>query len=205
MENIDKQALFNEISIFIIHHFEDVRPQKPKEEPRRGSRGANFRKREDNSTIRRLFRKDSAASAARMVVNDACVAPPLPSNFSSAVIDRLEDSFGTLLVKAINKRGLNNADVYKDANIDRRLFSKIISNEGYSPTKGTVLALAIALKLDLDETSSFLKSAGYALSHSSKADIIVEYFIAETNGNYNIDIVNDALVHFNQPTLGSRL
>ena len=129
----------------------------------------------------------------------------MPSNFSESVIDRLEDSFGTLLVKAISKRGLNNADVYKDANIDRRLFSKIISNEGYSPTKGTVLALAMALKLDLDETTSFLKSAGYALSHSSKADIIVEYFISETNGNYNIDIVNDALKHFSQPTLGSRL
>ncbi|MBQ4406770.1 MAG: helix-turn-helix transcriptional regulator [Bacteroidales bacterium] len=129
----------------------------------------------------------------------------LPSDFSASVIDRLEDSFGTLLIKAINKRGLNNADVYKDANIDRRLFSKIISNEGYSPTKGTVLALAIALKLNLDETTSFLKSAGYALSHSSKSDLVVEYFIGETNGNYNIDIVNDALEHFGQPPLGSRL
>lgn len=129
----------------------------------------------------------------------------LPSDFSASVIDRLEDSFGTLLIKAINKRGLNNAEVYKDANIDRRLFSKIISNEGYSPTKGTVLALAIALKLNLDETTSFLKSAGYALSHSSKSDLVVEYFIGETGGNYNIDIVNDALEHFGQPPLGSRL
>ncbi|MCR5454507.1 MAG: helix-turn-helix domain-containing protein [Bacteroidales bacterium] len=126
-------------------------------------------------------------------------------DFEQSVIDRLEDSFGTLLLQAINKRGLNNADVYKDANIDRRLFSKIISNEGYTPTKNTVLALAIALKLNLDETTSFLKSAGYALSHSSKTDIIVEFFIGETNGNYNIDIVNDALLHFDLPMLGSRL
>lgn len=131
--------------------------------------------------------------------------PNLPGNFNNLVLDRLEDSFGTLLVKTINKKGLVNADVYKDANIDRRLFSKIISNEGYTPTKGTVLALAIALKLNLDETTSLLKSAGYALSHSSKSDIVVEFFISQTDGHYNIDVVNDALEHFNLPTLGSRL
>ena len=154
--------------------------------------GANF--------FKRFINKSRKKEAARQVAPSM-----LPSDFSSSVIDRLEDSFGTLLIKAINKRGLNNAEVYKDANIDRRLFSKIISNEGYSPTKGTVLALAIALKLNLDETTSFLKSAGYALSHSSKSDLVVEYFIGETNGNYNIDIVNDALEHFGQPPLGSRL
>ena len=164
----------------------------------------------DIEFFRKFFAEDEKKSASaktldRSYSDEECVAPPLPSNFSESVIDRLEDSFGTLLVKAISKRGLNNADVYKDANIDRRLFSKIISNEGYSPTKGTVLALAIALKLNLDETTSFLKSAGYALSHSSKSDLVVEYFIGETNGNYNIDIVNDALEHFGQPPLGSRL
>jgi hypothetical protein len=98
-----------------------------------------------------------------------------------------------------------NSEVYKDANIDRRLFSKIISNEGYSPTKGTVLALAIALKLNLDETTSLLKSAGYALSHSSKSDLVVEFFITNMGGHYNIDVVNDALEHFGQPLLGSKL
>lgn len=146
-----------------------------------------------------------AKHGRKRIVPQRSAPSMLPSDFSASVIDRLEDSFGTLLIKAINKRGLNNADVYKNANIDRRLFSKIISNEGYSPTKGTVLALAIALKLNLDETTSFLKSAGYALSHSSKADLVVEYFIGETGGNYNIDIVNDALEHFGQQPLGSRL
>ena len=141
----------------------------------------------------------------RLVVEESECFMSLRDGFDESVLDRLEDSFGTLLVKHIRDKGLSNADVYKDANIDRRLFSKIISNEGYSPTKGTVLALAIALKLNLDETTSFLKSAGYALSHSSKADLVVEYFIGETDGKYNIDIVNDALLHFGQPTLGSKL
>ena len=200
MVNTDKQTLYEKLSDFITRHYysaENARQESKhicesvtsaiNHEPRRVSKGANYRKREDR-VLRWLFREDKTTS-----------------NFTEAVIDRLEDSFGTLLLKTINKRGLNNADVYKDANIDRRLFSKIVSNEGYTPTKGTVLALAIALKLNLDETTSFLKSAGYALSHSSKADLVVEYFIGETNGNYNIDIVNDALIHFGQPPLGSRL
>ena len=96
------------------------------------------------------FMRKMAAEAcceAEPILEDACFCR-LPNGFEDAVLDRLEDSFGTLLVKTINKKGLVNADVYKDANIDRRLFSKIISNEGYSPTKGTVLALAIALKLN---------------------------------------------------------
>lgn len=126
-------------------------------------------------------------------------------NYALDFTGRLEESFGTLLVKYIREKGKTNADIYKEANIDRRLFSKIISNDDYSPTKGTVLALAIALKLDLNETSTFLKRAGYALTRSSKSDLVVEYFISETNGHYNIDIVNDALCHFQLPTLGSRL
>ena len=154
----------------------------------------------------RRNRESGVRHLKRLVVAEsACCNIALRDGFDEAVLDRLEDSFGTLLVRHIREKGLTNADVYKDANIDRRLFSKIISNEGYSPTKGTVLALAIAMKLNLDETTSFLKSAGYALSHSSKADLVVEYFIGETNGNYNIDIVNDALEHFGQPTLGSKL
>ncbi|MBR2105269.1 MAG: hypothetical protein IJ933_08350 [Bacteroidales bacterium] len=219
MENTDKQTLYEKLSHFINLHYysysaEEVRSESasadmcaPSDEtysPTRSTKDANKRKRDDDF-FRWLFREyKTTSSSVEYFTNDGAAAP-LPSNFSEAVIDRLEDSFGTLLLQTINKRGLNNADVYKDANIDRRLFSKIISNEGYSPTKGTVLALAIALKLNLDETTSFLKSAGYALSHSSKADLVVEYFIGETNGNYNIDIVNDALIHFGQPPLGSRL
>ena len=179
-----------EISVVEDSECYSIAPRKSRER-----RSERFRCRETDGRRR---------SAERESRSDSSV-PGLPSNFNNSVLDRLEDSFGTLLVKTINKKGLVNADVYKDANIDRRLFSKIISNEGYTPTKGTVLALAIALKLNLDETSSLLKSAGYALSHSSKSDLVVEFFISQTDGHYNIDVVNDALEHFGQPQLGSRL
>jgi hypothetical protein len=176
---MDKDTLYEKIGDYILYKY------VKESDPRRRVSGVRH--------LKQYFESSSKC----------CVA--LQEGFDEAVLDRLEDSFGTLLVKHIREKGLVNADVYKDANIDRRLFSKIISNEGYSPTKTTVLALAIALKLNLDETTSFLKSAGYALSHSSKADLVVEYFIGETDGNYNIDIVNDALQHFGQPTLGSKL
>ena len=191
----EKKAIENTVAEEEISVVEDsecysIAPRKSRER-----RSERFRCREIDGRRR---------SAERESRSDSSV-PGLPSNFNNSVLDRLEDSFGTLLVKTINKKGLVNADVYKDANIDRRLFSKIISNEGYTPTKGTVLALAIALKLNLDETSSLLKSAGYALSHSSKSDLVVEFFISQTDGHYNIDVVNDALEHFGQPQLGSRL
>ncbi|MCR5496284.1 MAG: macro domain-containing protein [Paludibacteraceae bacterium] len=119
------------------------------------------------------------------------------------IFDRLEDSFSTLLFKLIRRKQMTNAEVYKNANLDRRLFSKIISNEEYTPRKNTVLALAISLKLNLEETQKLLRSAGYAISHSSKADLIIEYYILhQENKYYNIDDLNFLLFQHKQVQLG---
>ena len=192
MEEIEKTNLYEKVSSYIRLHY--YNPEEEASVVCESEAASYIQISEDRSCKSVPPKRDRQKFAKRQTFD-----------FSSSVIDRLEDSFGTLLVKHIRDKGKTNADVYKDANIDRRLFSKIISNEGYSPTKGTVLALAIALKLNLDETTSFLKSAGYALSHSSKADLVVEYFIENADDNYNIDVVNDALEYFGQPTLGSRL
>ena len=119
------------------------------------------------------------------------------------IFANLEDSFSDLLFKMIRKKQMTNADVYKNANLDRRLFSKIISNKDYTPRKNTVFALAISLKLNLEETQNLLRSAGYAISHSSKADLIIEYYITHPNHKqYNIDDLNFLLFKYNQVQLG---
>ena len=119
-----------------------------------------------------------------------------------SLLAQTDDGFSQTLLTLIDRSGRKDADVYKAANIDRKLFSKIRSNPGYKPTKETALAFAIALRLDLDQTKDFLQRAGFALFHSSKLDIIVEYCIL--NGIYDIYEINDILFHFDQKQLGAR-
>lgn len=115
------------------------------------------------------------------------------------VLEGLDAPFSVLLMELIDERGLSDVEVYKRAGMSRQLFSKIRSSQEYRPAKKTVLALAVALELSLDETQGLLERAGFALSHSSKADVIVEYFIV--NGIYDIMAVNEALYRYDQPLL----
>lgn len=116
------------------------------------------------------------------------------------LLDEVGDSFHEKLFELIDNRGMTDVEVYKKAGIDRRLFSKIRSNPAYHPGKNTVLALAVALKLNINETKDLLARAEYALSPSNKGDLIVKYFIEQQV--YDLMALNFALEEYGQTTLG---
>jgi len=117
------------------------------------------------------------------------------------LLQQKEMTFSEALLDWLIRKDINDPDVYKKANIDRKLFSKIRKNPDYKPKKSTAIALALALELDLEETKEFIGRAGYALTHSSKYDIIIEFFINQKN--YNVFEINEVLFAYNYPLIGA--
>ncbi|MCL2092190.1 MAG: hypothetical protein FWH11_13485 [Micrococcales bacterium] len=131
----------------------------------------------------------------------ASVVPGDPARDLADVLERLDEPFSTTVLRLIDARALTDVQVYRRANLDRRLFSKLRSSPVYAPSKKTALALAVALELNLAETTSLLARAGYTLSSALRFDAIVAYFI--DRGVHDVFTINEALFYFDQPLLGA--
>ena len=153
---------------------------------------------------RRLF-----GANLKMARMDECAAMPAASVAAARapqkrslddVVKNVSETWSVSLLRLIDEKGYTDVEVYKRANVDRKLFSKIRSNKDYKPKKNTAVAFALALKLNVDETKDFIGRAGYAFSPSNKFDLIVQYFI--DNQVYDMMTINLALFEHGQPLLG---
>lgn len=139
--------------------------------------------------------------ASKLRPKEQTEAPHFDEQELLRIVQETDAGFSETLLRLIDRSGKKDSDVYKRANIDRKLFSKIRNNPQYKPSKATALAFAIALELNLEETKDFIGRAGYALSRSNKFDIIIAYYIAHER--YDIYEINMMLFEFDQSLLGA--
>ena len=169
--------LFADIAEYVDDHYVDVHTDSQRERLRRMS-----------------------VLESRTLSADVAAAPMAVGGLDS-LLAHLDAGFSETLLKLIDRSGKKDSEIYKKANVDRKLFSKIRNNPDYKPSKPTAVAFAIALELSLPETRDLIARAGYALSPSSKFDVIIEYFIMQRD--YDIFKINEALFAFDQSLLGA--
>ena len=195
------EKLFHSIASYIDEHYVEVREAQEYSAPY-----ANFPRWEQEGDAQLRSRAeefgDAPATRASMPMAVPQAAPKAAPKAMSLeeMLKNTDAGFSETLLKLIDKAGKKDSEIYKKANLSKQHFSKIRNNPDYKPTKSTAIALALALELDLEQTRDLIGRAGYALSGSSKFDLIIRYFIEQ--GNYNVVEINIALYEFDQSLLG---
>ena len=158
----------------------------------------------EESRPRIRHRRDMDICESRCLQEKTLPCAPVAASKAMSLEDMLKQTdagFTETLLKLIDKTGKKDSEIYKKANISKQHFSKIRNNPDYRPTKPTAIALALALELSLEDTKDLIGRAGYALTNSSKFDLIIRFFIEQ--GNYNVMEINIALYEFDQTLLGT--
>jgi len=160
--------------------------------------------RQNNRSYRRRPQEIEACESCSTLDELQPLAPMQASKAMTLeeMLNQTDVGFAETLLDLINKTGKKDSEIYCRANVSRQHFSKIRNNPDYRPTKPTAVAFAIALELDLEQTKDLIGRAGYALTNSSKFDVIIRFFIE--SGNYNMMDINTTLFEFDQTLLGSQ-
>lgn len=197
------EKLFKSVSSYIDENY--IRSKTLHEYGRKNVYGSRLETRRIRERVkdRSRIHEDICSPQALEECLDMSVgaAVPMDSDAWGQLLKDLDAGFSETLLQLIDRTGKKDSEIYKKANVDRKLFSKIRNNIDYKPSKTTALAFAFALELDVDEAKDFIGRAGFALSHSSKFDVIVEYFLV--NRNYNVFELNEVLFAFDQPLIGA--
>ena len=180
-----------------IRKAREEKENKQRESARYKKLEANKNTNHSNSrnTLKEIREKGYSIFDSISLFIDNILGKKRPKKLDYNVPVNLAPSFSELLIYYIEEKGMDNAEVYKAAQIDRKHFSKIISNTFYQPKRDTVFSFIFALKLNIEEAEDLMATAGYAFSKSNMRDVVFEYFIRTQN--YNINEINEVLYSFN--------
>ncbi|MBR0133199.1 MAG: hypothetical protein IJM14_09005 [Lachnospiraceae bacterium] len=204
-KNNDKGGLYAALDEYLRNNYVPPFEAVGSAAPMQAAGMMNFAAKQSSAVNKKAARKE----AARVFMDECMPMMNLAAEISEAkparsideVIAQVSESWQESLFRLIDEKGFSDTEVYKRADVDRKLFSKIRCSSDYRPKKNTAIAFALALRLNLDETKDFLMRAGYALSKSSRADLIVEFFIQ--NEVYDLITINTALYDHNEQALSS--
>ena len=191
------ESLTKKVRSYLLLNYEKLPVRKDDMQIKHGTDGPSHGGQNANImySLRDNYNRDTINAAMRDTS-----ASDFSSRTSKILEENMDIKFVDKMIEIINQKHLRNSEVYKSAHIDRRLFSKIVSDSTYKPARDTCISLCFALRLTIEEAKDLLSRAGYTLSHSSKRDLVFEYCFHDKI--YNMDYVNEILFRLNLKILG---